>query len=189
MTSIVHREELRPLRGALVKAAQREADALVADATARAAEILSAAKQAAEKRIASARAEGAADARRAATAELAAARLQARTIVLTARSSLDDELRAQVLQRVRELRDDVTYDGLRVALQHRGRALLGDAVACHEPATGGVVVEAAGRRIDASLDALAHWAVDTAIDAAVDAPIDGPIHPIVDAAADGEATT
>jgi hypothetical protein len=28
-----------------------------------------------------------------------------------------------------------------------------------------VIVEAAGRRIDASLDALAQWAVDTAIDA------------------------
>lgn len=165
MTPAIHQEELRPLRDALIAAARRDADAVVAAATAEAEELVTAATQAAERRIALARAEGAADARRAAAAELAAARLQARTILLTARSSIDDELRARVLEQVRELRDDVTYDGLRVALRRRGQALLGDTAACHEPDGGGVVVEAAGRRVDASLDALAQWAVDAAIDA------------------------
>ena len=177
MTSSVNREGLRPLREALVAAARREADARVAAATVRAEELLNTARQAAEKRVASAREEGAADARRSAAAELATARSQARTVVLTTRSSLDDELRARVLERVRELRDDATYDSLRVALQRRGRALLGDAAAYHEPDVGGVIIEAAGRRIDASLDALAQWAVDTAIDATIDTAIDAEATP------------
>lgn len=165
MTSTVHRDELRPLREALVAAAQREAAALVAEASARAERILAAARQSSDARVAAARADGAADARRAAAAELAAVRLQARTVVLTAQSSLDDELRAQVLRQVRELRHDATYEELRTALRHRGQALLGDTIAVREPAGGGVVVEAGGRRIDASLDTLANWAVDAIIDA------------------------
>lgn len=165
MTSSSHREDLRPLRDALLSSARHEAEAVVAAASAQAEEILATARQAADQRIALARAEGAADARRAAAAELAAARLQARTIVLAAQSSLDDELRARVLERVRELRDDVAYGGLRDALRDRGRALLGGAAASREPDGGGVVVETPGRRVDASLDALAQWAVDTAIDA------------------------
>ena len=58
MTSALHREELRPLREALIAAARRDADAVVAAATAQAEEVLTAATQAAERRIASARAEG-----------------------------------------------------------------------------------------------------------------------------------
>ncbi len=169
MTWAVDPMALAPLRESLLASARREADATVAAATAHAEELVSASRAAAEARIASARAEGTADATRSASAEVTAARLQARTIVLTARSSLDDELRASVRARLHDLRDDAAYDRLRVALRHRGRALLGDAAAYREPDGGGVVVETAGRRVDASLDALAQWAVDSAIDADTEA--------------------
>jgi len=160
---------LQPLREALLEKARREAQAVIDAATSHADDVVTAAARAAADQVATARAQGVADALRAATVEETAAQSQARTIVLAARDALDEELRGQVLARVRALRQDAGYDKLRTALRQHGAALLGDGVTYREPAGGGVVVEASGRRLDASLDALAKWASAVECDALAEA--------------------
>jgi vacuolar-type H+-ATPase subunit E/Vma4 len=136
MTSSADPRALQPLREALLTKARREARAAVDAATAQADDVVTAAARAAADQVATSRAQGVADALRAATVEEIAAQSQARTIVLAARDALDDELRAQVLARVRALRQDPGYDKLRAALRQHGAALLGDGVSYRSPPAG-----------------------------------------------------
>jgi hypothetical protein len=151
---------LEPLRVALLRQAQREADAAVAAAERQAAEELSVATTAADARVAAARQRGEAEAANAAVIDDARIRQEARTLILLAETSVYDEMRRRIHEEVRRLRDDSCYPRLRERLEIEARARLGSDAVSHDDPMGGLVIEAGGRRIEATLDALADWALD-----------------------------
>jgi vacuolar-type H+-ATPase subunit E/Vma4 len=151
---------LEPLRVALLRHAQREAEAAVAAAERQAAEEQAVATTEADARVSAARKRGEAEAANAAVIDDARVRQEARTLILLAETSVYDEMRRRTHEAVRRLRDDSCYPRLRGRLETEGRARLGADAVSHDDPTGGVVIEAAGRRIEATLDALADWAVD-----------------------------
>jgi len=148
-----------PLRAALLRRAQREADIAIAAAERQVAEELAAATTAADARVSAARQRGEAEAANAAVVDDARVRQEARTLILHAETSVYDEILRRTHEAVRRLHDDSCYPRLRGRLETVGRARLGSDAVCHEDPMGGVVLEAAGRRIEATLDALADWAV------------------------------
>jgi vacuolar-type H+-ATPase subunit E/Vma4 len=152
--------ELKPLREALLRQARRDADAVIAVAAKQAAEQLAAATAAADARVGVARQRGEAEAASALVAEEAKIRQEARTLILQAERSVYDELRTRTRDRVRQLRDDNCYPLLRSRLEADGRARLGSDAVCRDDPRGGCVIEADGKRIEATLDTLADWAVD-----------------------------
>jgi vacuolar-type H+-ATPase subunit E/Vma4 len=160
MSWTLDQESLEPLRSALLATAHRKADAAVAAAVADGEAQVESARRRAEQQVADARARGEAEASAAMASETASTGQRARTIVLESRRSLYEELRRRTRIGVRNLRNEPGYNALRAALEARARTHLGRRVVCEEPAAGGVVVSAPGRRIDASLDALADWAIE-----------------------------
>ncbi|MCX5062720.1 hypothetical protein OG895_35215 [Streptomyces sp. NBC_00201] len=142
---------LDPVRAQLLRAARAEADALLAaaDDEAQAAAIL-----------AEARRLGEADAAAARDAARARSRRAARARELVTRRECWEELGRRVERGVGDLRRTDSYPGLRVRLTAYVRDALGPDARITEALGGGVVGEAAGRRLDCSLAAFARRALE-----------------------------
>jgi vacuolar-type H+-ATPase subunit E/Vma4 len=152
--------ELEPVRAALLAAARADATAVLAAADEEAAATVAAARAQVTDLVATARRAGAADAAAMLAADRARGRREARRIELSARQEVWDQLRARAAAEVTALRDHPAYGRLRDRLAAQARQLAGPDAVVSEPAEGGAVAVAAGRRWDLSLPALAERAVD-----------------------------
>jgi vacuolar-type H+-ATPase subunit E/Vma4 len=161
MTWVIDNAALAPLRAALVANARADADRVVTAARVRADQHVAAALTAAAARVAEARARAEADTASALAGEAARVRQQGRALLLAARRAVYDELRRRTHEAVRSLRDEPAYAGLRSAVENTGIARLGSGAISRESRDGGCIVEAPGMRIEATLDALADWALET----------------------------
>jgi vacuolar-type H+-ATPase subunit E/Vma4 len=161
MTPALDATTLEPVRAALLARARRDADVAITDATARAEHRVAEAFADAERRLSEARARGEAEAASALADEEARVRQRTRTLLLEARRAVYEELRRRTHEEVQRLRSDPTYPRLRAAVESRSASRLGPAARSREAENGGCVVEAPGRRIDATLDALADWALES----------------------------
>jgi hypothetical protein len=151
---------LAPVREALLERARADADAVLHTAGVQAAAVLAAAHSRAAALVAEGRAEGERDAATVGALRRARAQREARAAVLRAQAAAYAELRRRSRAAVRALRDDPAYPQLLAALRARAEARLGPAATVREHPDGGVVADAPGRRLDASLDALADAALD-----------------------------
>jgi len=144
-------------RGRRLGAAESQgAEALAAARTAAAARSTEG-RRAADEMLAGARKAGEADADREADLELAAARREARLLVLTARREEYDRFCELSSAAVLALRAGPEYPRILDVLQARVLSQLGEDARIERdpPSAGGIVGEADGRRVDASLIALA----------------------------------
>lgn len=162
------RDALRPLHAELLRRARAEADQILADANADARDVLDGAEKEAHRIIDSARAAGAAEALMAQDAERARTRRAHQRGVLAARRNGYEQLRARATDAVHELRGEPGYPALRERLAARAVQVLGTGVIVTDAPAGGIVAEAAGRRLDLSLTAFAERALERA-----EADIDG----------------
>jgi hypothetical protein len=151
---------LAPLRDALLADARAETARLLATAEADAAAELAATQARADATLAEARAEGEADAVAVLTGDRARANRRARATVLRARSDAYQALRAGSQAAMRDLRRGAEYPRLLDRLAAVARAELGPSATFVEDASGGVLAEAEGRRLDYSLTGFADRAVD-----------------------------
>ena len=137
-------------------AGSQAAEALAAARTTAAAR-LTEGRRAADEILADARKAGEAAAAREADLELAAARREARLLVLTARREEYDRFCELSSVAVLALRAGPEYPRILDVLQARIRSQLGEDARIERdpPSAGGVVGESDGRRVDASLTALA----------------------------------
>lgn len=154
------RADLAPVRAALLAAARAQAGRRLAAADAEADAVLAAARAQAAAMVEQARTEGAADATIALAGARARARREARAIVMAARRDAYRSVREAGRAAVRRLRAEPGYPGLRDRLATALRGRLGPDPLVVEGATGGMVAETAGRRVDYSLDGFADRAVD-----------------------------
>lgn len=151
---------LDPVRAELLRAAHADAEAVLARAEREAAALLDRAHAEARAMLDEARRQGEADGAAAARDLLVRARREARSRTLAARREAYGALRRETAERVGELRGTPDYPGLRERLERRARVLLGPGTEVTEAPGGGVVARAPGRRVDLSLTALAHHALD-----------------------------
>ena len=147
---------LAPLRAALRAAAAADVDGLLAGAEADATEQIAAALARAETIVAQARAEGAADAAVVLAGPRARARREARAITMRAQRDAYRSLREASRAAARRHVDQPGHLKVRERLATAARARLGSGPVT----TREMVTEAAGRRIDCSLDGFADRAVD-----------------------------
>ncbi len=152
-------DPLAPVRDALLQRARDEVAALVGSAEADADATLTKARQEADDLRAQARAQGEADAEAVLVSARTRARRQARSAVLAAQRDLYDALRRGVHRAASDLRHDPGYDTLRDRLEQRAREVLGPEAEVSEPADGGVVAQAGGRRFVCTLADLADAAL------------------------------
>jgi vacuolar-type H+-ATPase subunit E/Vma4 len=162
------REALTPLHAELLRRANAEADRILADATAEARDVLDRAGGEAHGIIDSARAAGAAEALMAQAAERARTRRAHQSDVLAAQRNAYEQLRRRAADAIHRLRDEPGYPALRERLAARAAELLGADAVVTEDSAGGIVAEAAGRRLDLSLTAFAARAFER-----IEADIDG----------------
>lgn len=148
------RAALAPVREGLLAGARADAGATLAAADADAAAVLAAARAQAATILEEARARGERDAAALEARERTRARREARSAVLTAQRDAFEQLRRAARTAARQLRGGPGYPDLVAALTARGVAELGPDAVVREHPDGGVVAEAAGRRLDGSLDAL-----------------------------------
>jgi vacuolar-type H+-ATPase subunit E/Vma4 len=153
-------DALGPVRAELLRAAHADADALLARTEREAAAAIDKARAEARTILAEARRQGEADGAAAARDLRMRARHEARSRQLATRRQMYDELRRRATEHVRELRQEGDYDSVLERLRQRARRLLGPDADITEHADGGVVAQAAGRRVDCTLDALAARALD-----------------------------
>lgn len=146
---------LVPVRRAIAAAADRRADAEVAEAEADAHRLLAHASAEAEEVLARARAEGARTGAEQAALVTARARRDAHRAVLAAREASRRELVDGVVEAVCALRADPRYPALRDRLTAECHARLGPAAHVREAEAGGVVAVAGSRHLDLSLPVLA----------------------------------
>jgi hypothetical protein len=151
---------LAPVRAGLLARAHADADAALAEADADADSALAEARQQAAAILADARARGERDAAVAEARERARARREARSTVLGAQRAAYEELRRRGEAAARALRTGPGYPALVASLSACARAELGPAAVIREHPDGGVVAEVPGRRLDATLAALADRALD-----------------------------
>ncbi len=146
-----------PLRGALLSAAEAEADAAALTAATKATAEFSLAEAQVASVLAGARAEAADAANREAVRIVGRARSDARRVVLRARRDVYDELCARVKAAALELRHDPTYGRLLKRLQAVARAQLGEdaTLDVDPPGVGGVRGFSGSRHVDLSLPTLA----------------------------------
>ncbi|MCQ4042732.1 hypothetical protein ACFOSC_10450 [Streptantibioticus rubrisoli] len=151
---------LEPVRDALLRAARKDAETVLAEARRAAAAVLDEARARATAILDEARRQGTADG----LADGAALRVRARRTVrareLAAQRAAYDDLREQATQGVRRLRAESEYPCVRDELVAQARRLLGDDISVTEHPDGGVVATAPGRRVDLTLDALAGRALE-----------------------------
>jgi vacuolar-type H+-ATPase subunit E/Vma4 len=162
------RDALAPLHAELLRRADAEADRILADANAEARDVLDRAESEAQRIIDSARAAGAAEALMAQAAERARTRRAHQSDVLAAQRTAYEQLRRRATDAVHRLRNEPDYPGLRELLAARAAEILGTDAAVTQDSAGGIVAEAAGRRLDLSLTAFAVRAFQR-----IEADIDG----------------
>ena len=161
------RAALTPLYAELLRRADADADRILADANAEARDVLARAESDAHAVIDNARAAGAAEALMAQAAEHARTRRAHRSDVLAAQRTAYEQLRRRATDAVHRLRHEPGYPALRERLAAHATQILGTDVVTEDPA-GGIVAEAAGRRLDLSLTAFAARAFER-----IEADIDG----------------
>jgi hypothetical protein len=148
---------LAPVRAALLDRARADAAAALAAADTDAAAVLAEAREQAAALLREAREQGEREAAALRTREHARAGREARSVVLGAQRTALDELRRRTRVAARALRDDrALLDRLRARLVTD----LGPDAVVREHPDGGLVADAPGRRVDASLPALADRALD-----------------------------
>jgi hypothetical protein len=148
---------LAPVRDALLARARADAAAALADADTDAAAVLAEAREQAAALLREAREQGEREAAALRTREHARAGREARTVVLGAQRAALEELRRRGRAAARALGEDpALLDRLRARLL----ADLGPDAVVRDHPDGGLVAEAPGRRVDASLGALADRALD-----------------------------
>jgi vacuolar-type H+-ATPase subunit E/Vma4 len=136
--------------------ARANAEWVAAEGESMAAARLDEASRAAVAIIAEARADGTAQADREMAVTRAHEQRRSHRIVLEARRRSYEGLGLQARAGARELRSDPAYPAILDRLEQLSREQLGDgALIERDPADGGVVAEAGGRRVDYSLPALA----------------------------------
>lgn len=153
---------LEPLRAELLRAARADATSQLADAERDAMAVLDDARSTATAILDEARRQGEADGADAAAAAATRARRDARGRDLAVRAESYEELRARVIERVRQLRRTPDYPGVRDRLTDLARRMLGPDAAVAEHPDGGVVGRCPGRRVDLTLGTLAARALDRA---------------------------
>ncbi|MDR3659846.1 MAG: hypothetical protein P4L86_05450 [Mycobacterium sp.] len=162
------RNALAPLSAELLHRADAAADRILADANAEAHDVLVRAERDARDIIANARAAGAAEASLARAVEQARTRRAQRSDVLAAQRSAYEQLRVRATDAVHRLRDEPDYPVLRERLAARAGQILGTDAVVTEDAGGGIIAQAAGRRLDLTLAAFAARAFER-----IEADIDG----------------
>ncbi|MGW2516386.1 hypothetical protein ACWC09_05015 [Streptomyces sp. NPDC001617] len=151
---------LDPVRAQLLRAARTEADAQLSAADDDAAAVLADAEARSAAILAEARRLGEADAAAARDAARARSRRAARARELAARRACWEELGRLVVRGVGDLRRADSYPVLRARLTAYVRDALGPDARITEAPGGGMVGEAAGRRLDCSLAAFARRALE-----------------------------
>jgi vacuolar-type H+-ATPase subunit E/Vma4 len=154
-------DPLAPVRGALLHAAERDAARMVAAARADAEEARSRGVREADALRDRARAQGEADGQGAVVTARRRARRRARSAVLRAQGEAYAQLRREVRAAVIQLRDEPGYPALHDRLVAEALSTLGPGATVVESPLGGVVAEAAGRRVDLTLPALADRLLDS----------------------------
>ena len=101
-------------------------------------------------------------------AERARTRRPHQSDVLAAQRDAYEQLRRRATDAVHRLRDEPGYPALRERLAARAAEILGTDAVVTEDSAGGIVAEAAGRRLDLSLTAFAARAFER-----IEADIDG----------------
>ncbi|BBX82643.1 hypothetical protein [Mycolicibacterium aubagnense] len=161
------RNALAPLSAELLHRADAEADRILADANTEAHNVHARADRDARDIIDNARAAGAAEASLARAAEQARTRRAQHSDILAAQRSAYEQLRVRASDAVHRLRDEPEYPALRERLAARAGQILGADTVVTEDAGGGIIAQAAGRRLDLSLTAFAARAferIETDID-------------------------
>jgi vacuolar-type H+-ATPase subunit E/Vma4 len=154
------RDALAPLRAELLQRAAADAAATLAQATAEASDVLEAAEREAHDILEDARAAGAADTATAQATEQARTRRAHQSALLAAQRHAYEQLGSRATDAIRALRDEPGYPALRTRLAARAADILGADAVVTEASSGGVVAQAAGRRLDLSLPAFAARALE-----------------------------
>jgi vacuolar-type H+-ATPase subunit E/Vma4 len=153
-------DALGPVRAALLARARADAAAEVSRAEEEARATVQEAERLADAVRQEARARGEADAHAVMVAMRARSRREARSVVLGAQSEVVAALRDRVHAGLQGLRDDPAYADMETKLESRARALLGPDVRLTKDPSGGFLAEAAGRRAELTLAAVADRLLD-----------------------------
>ena len=152
---------LEPTRAALAAAAQAEGADLVARARQEADRVLAEGRARADQILAEAAAQGTHAARQAAARRSARVRREAHELVLTAQSTLQDELRRELIARIGAEVHGPRGPAWREVLAARCRADLGPGASLTPGPDGGVVGVLGSRRLDLSVPVLAEEVLRT----------------------------
>jgi hypothetical protein len=161
------RAALAPVRAAMLRRAQEQADEIVGQARRQAADAVAGARADAGGSVVQAREAGLAQAAPLAAAVRNRRRRDVRATVLAAQREAYEELREQVRAAVSALRDEPGYGLLLERLRRSARQAAGAAATLTEDPAGGVVARGPGVVVDCSLPRLADAAVE-ALGAEVD---------------------
>ncbi len=151
---------LKPVRAALIRDAEADAQRAIDAAQAEADRIIANARHTARQTAETARAAGRKAGTRAADADVAGLRRGLRNQLLAARDDAYRSWRQEGAEAVLRLRDDPRYQSWKEALTRTARDMLGADAHVVEHPQGGVVAELGSRRVDLSLPALADRALD-----------------------------
>ena len=162
------RDALAPLHAELLRRADVEADRIMADANAEARDVLDRAESEAQRIIDSARAAGAAEASMAQAAERARTRRAHQSDVLAAQRTAYEQLRRRATDAVHRFATSRVTRGCASGWRQEQPTFSAPTPSSPEDSAGGIVAEAAGRRLDLSLAAFAARAFER-----IEADIDG----------------
>lgn len=153
-------DPLAPLREAILRSAQRDAEAEVGEAQAHRRHVLDEARAQADRIRAQARAEGERDAEQLRLEQRARSRRRARASVLAEQSRALNDLRREVSRRLAALwSSDDTREPIRRRLVQAATADLGDGVAIRDLPEGGIVATTPHARATYRLADLADQAI------------------------------
>jgi vacuolar-type H+-ATPase subunit E/Vma4 len=153
---------VEPLRDSLLHQRNEEIARLLADTAEEVAAKRAEVEQEGLALVEQARADGIAAAGIAGAHDEVRARRRVRSLVLTTKRELYDELRRQALEAAQALRQDPRYPALLERLSAAARAQLGDAAVLEvdPPNRGGVRASSGARHVDYTLDALVERCLD-----------------------------
>jgi vacuolar-type H+-ATPase subunit E/Vma4 len=154
------RAALAPVRAAMLRRAQDQADEIAGQARRQAADAVARARADADESVALAREAGLAQAAPLAAAVRNQRRRDARATVLATQREAYEELRERVRAAVSALRDEPGYGQLLERLRHSAREAAGQAAMLTEDPAGGIVARGPGVVVDCSLPRLADAAVE-----------------------------
>ncbi|MDO8121318.1 hypothetical protein Q6346_08330 [Isoptericola sp. b490] len=161
-------DELAPVRRAMARAAQLEADELLDDAARESESIAARAAADAEALLEAAREDGAAAGGAAAALTAARARRAAHRRVLAERERLRDELVRRSVEAVAQWEGDARLEAFVRRLTQRCHELMGPGADVSAAPGGGVVAVHGTRRLDLSLPVLAARTATALLDEAAD---------------------